>query len=99
MTADRFDKSGIFSVIIGLIILMSTGLLVSFFVGEQIIISGIKKGKRIDEKTEEEIQKEMKNIEEIRIELENSVKTQLEEINKKFDKISNDIKNISLPPE
>jgi len=52
---DSFDESGIISMILGFIILGLTGLLVSFFVGDQIIISGIRQEKRIDEKTEEEI--------------------------------------------
>ena len=41
------------STIIGTIILLLTGLFVSFFIGEDIIISGIQEEKRIDELTEE----------------------------------------------
>jgi len=55
---DVFDETGIISTILGFAILGSTGLLVSFFVGDQIIISGIKQEKRIDEKTEDEIMEE-----------------------------------------
>ena len=47
--------SYIASIIVGTLILLISGLFVSFFVGEQIIISGINEDKRIDEETEEEI--------------------------------------------
>lgn len=63
--ADELNMSGIFSAILGLIILISIGLFVSFFVGEQIIISGIKQEKRIDEKTEEEIKEEEVTLSEL----------------------------------
>lgn len=53
--ADEYGMSSGTSIIIGTIILLVTGLFVSFFVGEQIIISGINEEKRIDEATEEEI--------------------------------------------
>lgn len=55
---DSFDETGIISMLLGFVILGSTGLLVSFFVGDQIIISGIRQEKRIDEKTEEELMEE-----------------------------------------
>ncbi len=63
--ADELNMSGIFSAILGLIILISIGLFVSFFVGEQIIISGIKQEKRIDEKTEKEIKDEEVTLSEL----------------------------------
>lgn len=53
--ADEYGMSSGASIIVGTIILLVTGLFVSFFVGEQIIISGINEEKRIDEATEEEI--------------------------------------------
>lgn len=53
--ADEYQMSYGASIIIGTIILLVTGLFVSFFVGEQIIISGINEEKRVDEETEEEI--------------------------------------------
>src|SRR3989344_1498264 len=45
-------------IIISVIIMLLTGTFVSFFIGEQIILSGLRQEKRIDEKTEAEIQKE-----------------------------------------
>ncbi len=46
------------SLIVSAIILLSTGLFVSFFIGDSILLSGIKGEKKIVEKTEEEIKKE-----------------------------------------
>lgn len=42
----------------GIFLALITGLMVSFFIGENIIISGLNKEKRIDEKTEAEIRVE-----------------------------------------
>jgi len=38
-----------------ILILLVTGLFVSFFIGDRIIISGIKREKKVEEKTEEEL--------------------------------------------
>ena len=47
MTADMFNfMTGPVSVIIGIVILLLIGLFVSFFIGDQIIISGIKAERR-----------------------------------------------------
>jgi hypothetical protein len=54
---------GIGSLVVGLTLLLSTGLLVSFFVGEGIIISGVKGEKKLVEKTEDEVRSEEKTIE------------------------------------
>lgn len=56
--SDDLGVSSWGSLLFGLIITILTGLFVSFFIGENIIISGLNKEKRIDEKTEEEIHKE-----------------------------------------
>jgi len=68
--ADNLEIDGLTSTIIGFLILLLSGLLVSFFVGEQIIVSGIKQEKRIDEKTEEEIKKEAVGLKEIKNDIE-----------------------------
>ena len=65
----------------GILLSISTGLFVSFFIGERIIISGIKKEKRIDEKTEEEIKKEIEAIDEIKKDLE-YIKNKLDSMQK-----------------
>ena len=77
--ADNVNLSGVVSVILGVIILLATGLFVSFFVGDRVIISGIKEEKRIDEKTVEEIEKETEEIREIKTELK-EIEKDLEEI-------------------
>lgn len=69
MMADSVYMSGWVSFLLGIIITMVTGLFVSFFIGEKIIISGIKEEKRIDEKTEIEIKKEGVILEEIQQDL------------------------------
>lgn len=43
------------SIIAGVIILLASGLLVSFFIGDSIIISGFKRDKKLADKTEKEI--------------------------------------------
>ena len=77
--ADEIHMSNIVSMVIGFLISISTGLFVSFFVGDQIIISGIKKEKRVDEKTEKEIRKEGVTLKEIKKDLED-IKEEIEEI-------------------
>lgn len=54
--------SGPGSIIISVIILLATGLFVSFFVGDVIIMSGLKKEKKFVERAEDEIQKESKDL-------------------------------------
>ncbi|HEY6019798.1 MAG TPA: hypothetical protein VIY48_07805 [Candidatus Paceibacterota bacterium] len=43
------------SVALGLIILLMTGLLVSFFIGDSVILSGLKRDKKLADKSEKEI--------------------------------------------
>lgn len=57
------------SLVFGILITMLTGLFVSFFIGENIIISGLNKEKRTDEKTEEEIHVEREEIHKERTDL------------------------------
>jgi len=83
LTADLFSLSGFMSIVLGTIILLLTGLFVSFFIGEQIIISGIKEEKRIDEKTEDEVKKEEVSLRQIKRNLE-EIEKEIKEINKKI---------------
>lgn len=78
MIADDLGISALVSAIFGIIILSATGLLVSFFIGDQILISGIKAEKRIDEKTEEEIREEGVSL--------GYIESELEDIKNKIDK-------------
>lgn len=68
--ADEMYMPGWVSLALGVGITLSTGLFVSFFIGDGIIISGLNKDKRIDEKTEIEIKKEEGILEEIQKDLE-----------------------------
>lgn len=60
---------GPFAIIISVIILLSIGLFVSFFIGDQIIISGLKGEKKLIEKTEDEIRLETSHLDRIHKEL------------------------------
>jgi hypothetical protein len=74
--ADDLNLPGWLSLLIGIIISAMTGLFVSLFVGDKIIISGIMKEKRIEEKTEDEIKEEIEG-EEVSL---NEIKEDIEEI-------------------
>ncbi|MEK7149819.1 MAG: hypothetical protein AAB757_02505 [Patescibacteria group bacterium] len=77
--ADFLNMSALVSTVLGVMILLAIGLFVSFFVGEQIIISGIKEEKRIDEKTAEEIKEEAISLRQIRNDID-VIKKRMEEI-------------------
>ncbi|MEK7615936.1 MAG: hypothetical protein AAB420_01880 [Patescibacteria group bacterium] len=84
-----WDLSGLYighwtALILSLVIMLLTGTFVSFFIGEQIILSGLKQEKRLDEKTETEIQKEEIELYHIDKDLE-SIKRQLAAIKKTID--------------
>ena len=57
--------SPIGSIILGVTILLSTGLFVSIFIGDSIIMSGIKHDKKIIEKTIEDVDAEKTDIEKV----------------------------------
>lgn len=78
MIADDLNMSGFVSMFLGVLISISTGLFVSFFVGDSIIITGLKQEKRIDEKTEEEIKQETETLIEIKKDLK-EIKEEIEE--------------------
>src|SRR3989344_305655 len=71
---------GFGSVVAGVVILLFSGLLVSFFIGDSIIISGVKKEKKLVERSELDI---------LRAE-----QTHTEEILAKLDHLEDDIHNI-----
>lgn len=75
---------GFGSLFLGTIILLMTGLLVSFFIGDTIIISGIKRDKKIAEKTEERIKTESDLILDVERKLAD-VQRQIGEIQEKID--------------
>lgn len=78
--------SGVGSMVLGVVILMATGLFVSVFIGDSIIMSGIKKDKKLIEKTEIEIADETFNIKKVETELE-TINQKLDEHDKKVCKV------------
>ena len=71
MIADTFDfLTGPVTLVVSIVVLLLTGVFVYHFVGDQIIISGIKRGKKLTEKTEDEIIEETATLGEIRALLE-----------------------------
>jgi hypothetical protein len=73
------------SIIAGAAILLGSGLLVSFFIGDSIIISGLKREKKLVEREEVEILK--------------AEETQTKEIMAKLDHIQHDIHALNGEPE
>jgi hypothetical protein len=72
MTADLFPwLTGPVSVAISVVILLTTGLFVSFFITDRIIVSGIKQEKKLAEKTAEQVQEEGATLHVIQKELAN----------------------------
>lgn len=57
-TSDLIGLHSVWSLVLGFLILLSTGILVAHFLGSKIIISGLKGDKKIEEKTLDEIEKE-----------------------------------------
>ncbi|MBI2482185.1 MAG: hypothetical protein HYV76_01315 [Candidatus Vogelbacteria bacterium] len=58
-TADNYPfMSGPMSIIIGSLIMLFSGVFVSMFIGDHIIISGLKGEKKLIEKTEKELDKD-----------------------------------------
>lgn len=81
-TADSFPfMTGPVSLIASVIVLLATGLFVSFFVGENIILTGLKHEKKLAEKTEAEIKTEKDDLYEIIQEI-RALKNDIAEIKK-----------------
>lgn len=77
---------GPLSVAIGLTMLLVTGIFISGFIGNEIIISGIKGEKKIVEKTELEIQSETEFVNDIKKEI-ITISGRLEKIEQNLDGI------------
>jgi len=76
-------SGGLLTLGISMVVLLGTGLFVSFFVGDRIIISGLKHEKRLEEKALEEIEKEFDIITHLKTKLDN-IEKNLIEINDKI---------------
>lgn len=78
-----FDKAyfidGVISIGASVTILLVSGLFVSFFIGDRIILSGLKQEKKLEEKTKEELESEINVV---------------NEMNKKIDKIEENMEEI-----
>jgi len=74
---------GLISLALGSILLLITGLFVSNFIGNEIIISGLRGERKLTEKTESEVRTETGAIAEIREEVRKISKTVEELKNKK----------------
>ncbi len=57
------------SVIMGAVILLASGLLVSVMIGDSVILSGIKREKKLSERTEHEVHTTEESLAEVRTEL------------------------------
>src|SRR3989344_1163712 len=81
--ADVMDISPLWSLAISMVLMLLSGTFVSFFIGEQIILSGLRQEKRLDEKTEEEIEREEVKLTHIDSEIED-MKKEIDELYKRF---------------
>lgn len=82
-TADDLNLGSLISIIIGVVILIVTGIFVSSFIGNQLIISGLVGEKKIAEKEEGELQ-----TEEMRLK---NLQSTLGRLEKKLDHIDTEI--------
>lgn len=81
MIADEMPfMTGPVSVVISVTILLASGLFVSFFIGDRIILSGLRKEKKLAEKTEEEVKLEENIMEDIERKLDR-IEINLEKLN------------------
>jgi hypothetical protein len=68
--ADDVNLNSVLSTAIGLVILLLTGVFVSSFIGNRLIISGISGDKKLAEKTKDQIETEEEQIRKIQHSLE-----------------------------
>lgn len=73
---------GFWSLVIGVVVLLATGLFVAGFIGDHILISGLRHEKKVTEKTEEEVEEEAAQLKGMKAQL-NRIEKTLEELNKK----------------
>lgn len=79
-----FLWDGFLSLVLGLGILLITGLFVSTFIGDHIIISGVRHEKKVTEKTEGEVEEEEGVVRKMHEEL-HMIERRLEEVEAKLD--------------
>jgi hypothetical protein len=76
---DEMKVGSIASIVLSLVILLASGVFVSHFVGDQLVLSGLKKEKKIIDKTEDEVRAELATLRDIKEELK-EIKEELSEI-------------------
>lgn len=81
--ADEVSLTGSGSLIAGTLILLITGIFVSSFVGNKLIISGLMGGKKLTEKAKEEIESEEAQIQ--------ALQHTISRLEKKLDQMDQDI--------
>ena len=82
--ADEIGMSGVTSLVISIPLLLATGLFVSFFIGDQIIISGLRGEKKITDMEERELEEE--------IEISKQIKKKLDRIEERMKEIETAVK-------
>ena len=76
---------GPLSILIGSVMLLMTGVFVSNFIGNEILISGLKGEKKIAEKTEKEVRTEEERLTSFRVQI-NSMHEQMTALKSELDK-------------
>ncbi len=84
-TADNFNLGDITSLVLGSVILLLTGVFVSDFIGNKLIISGLIGEKKISEKEENEIQAEESQL--------RNLQNTLNKVEKKIEHLEEEIEN------
>ena len=89
MVADTVPfLTGPVSIFISVAMLLAIGLFVSFFIGDTILISGLKKEKRLDEKVASEVKTELDIL--------NDIQKRLNEIEKELKTLKEEMRNAML---
>ena len=88
-----WETAGIFpvlfgplSALVGIVVLLLTGLMVSFFVGDSIILSGFNREKKLVEKTETEVRAD-RDINQRILEKLGAVEEELKDLGEKVDRM------------
>ncbi len=89
MVADTIPfLTGPVSMLVSIVMLLAIGLFVSFFIGDTILISGLKKEKRLDEKVASEVKTELDIL--------NDIQKRLNEIEKELKTLKEEMRNTIL---
>ena len=99
-TAAHFSSlDGVASIVWGLVLVIPTGLFVSFFIGDNIILSGRKQEKKLAEQTESELRAELNAIKNMSMRIEH-IEKWVKHIHRQMEKESEQAaKNKSIPPQ